>query len=1035
MADSAHFPSSKIEVRFPAPEFAEADALRLAEELYGISGAAEPLESERDRNFLIETPTGERFVLKIAGRAEREEALDLQNRALEHLAKEAPALALPRLRRTKTGAAIARTAAKDGTTHFVRMVGYIPGKLLAECSPHTPELLRSLGAALGALDRGLQSFDHPAAVRPLKWDLAQAGWIRDYLAHIEGGHRRARVEAILERFEREITPALASMRRSVIYNDANDHNVIVGPGDAWTRRVRGVIDFGDMVRTATVAEAAVGAAYAMMGKADPIAAAANVIRGYHEEFPLDESEIELLFPLIETRLATTVTNSAYQRAAEPGNDYLTVSEAPAWRLLEQLQEISPRFALAAFRHACGLPACSSATAVGQWLRENAAQFGKVIEPDPRVAPCLIFDLSAGSSETGTYDEWEDVKAATETIFSRMKGAGAKAGIGRYNEARAVYRAPGFTAEGNDGPEWRTIHLGLDLFVEPGSPVFAPLDAVVHSFANNAAPLDYGPTIVLEHRAANGASFYTLYGHLSEESLEGLAPGKTVRRGEQIARVGESRVNGGWPPHLHFQIVLDMLDRKGDSPGVARPGERGLWLELSPDPNLIARIPALDAASSARTEMTREEILAERKRRIGASLSVSYRRPLEIVRGAREWLFDETGRPYLDCVNNVAHVGHGHPRVVRAAQGQMATLNTNTRYLHEKLVRYAERLTKTLPEPLRVCFFVCSGSEANELALRLARARTGSKQTIVLDAAYHGNTTSLVEISPYKFDGPGGEGAPPHVHKIPLPDVYRGAYRRDDPEAGAKYAAHVARAIREIELRGMKLGAFIAESMPGCGGQIVFPKNFLREAYRHVREAGGVTIADEVQTGFGRVGTHFWAFETQNVVPDIVTMGKPIGNGHPMGAVVTTPEIAASFANGMEYFNTFGGNPVSCAIGLAVLDAIRDERLQENAREVGDTLLERLRGLAQRHAIIGDVRGSGLFLGIELVRDPRTLEPAAEEAAYIVNRVREAGILLSTDGPLHNAIKIKPPLVFTRADADFLASTLERVLGEDFLSRG
>ncbi len=1033
MAETAHSPSSKIQIRFPPPPFTAADGLRLVEDLYGIAGVAQELESERDRNFLIATPTGERFVLKIAGRAEREETLDMQNRAIEHLAGEAPALALPRLRRTKAGAAIACTSAKDGMRHFVRMVSYIPGKLLAECSPHTPELLRSLGATLGALDRALQSFDHPAATRPLKWDLEQAGWIRDYLDYIEKAAHRARIEAILERFDREIAPALAHLRHSVIYNDANDRNVIVGEGDAWTRRVAGVIDFGDMVRTATVAEAAVAAAYAMMGKSDPIAAASHVIRGYHEVFPLSEEEIQLLFPLIETRLATTVTNSAYQRAAEPGNDYLTVSEAPAWRLLEQLQEISPRFALAAFRHACGLPACASAPAVARWLHENAPQFGNIIEPDPRVAQSLVFDLSAGSREIGAYDEWEDAQAATEMLFSRMKAAGAKVGIGRYNEPRAVYRSPGFAAEGNDGLEWRTIHLGLDLFVEPGSPVFAPIDAVVHSFANNAAPLDYGPTIVLEHRAADGASFYTLYGHLSEDSLEGLARGKPVRRGEQIAQIGESRVNGGWPPHLHFQIILDMLGREGDFPGVARPGERGLWLGLSPDPNLIARIPSLDLAAAAKTEMTREEILAARAKRIGPSLSLSYRRPLEIVRGAREWLFDETGRPFLDCVNNVAHVGHAHPRVVRAAHEQMATLNTNTRYLHENLVRYAERLTETLPAPLRVCFFVCSGSEANELALRLARARTRSKETIVLDAAYHGNTTSLVEISPYKFDGPGGEGVPAHVHKIPLPDVYRGLYRRDDREAGAKYAAHVAEAIREIHARGRKLGAFIAESMPGCGGQIVFTENLLREAYRHVHEAGGVTIADEVQTGFGRVGSHFWAFETQNVVPDIVTMGKPIGNGHPMGAVVTTHEIAAAFANGMEYFNTFGGNPVSCAIGLAVLDAIRDERLQENARNVGEYLLARLRDLAQRHALIGDIRGAGLFLGIELVRDPQTLEPAAEEAAYVVNRMRDAGILLSTDGPLHNVIKIKPPLVFTRADADFLVSMLDRVLSEDFLS--
>jgi 4-aminobutyrate aminotransferase-like enzyme len=394
----------------------------------------------------------------------------------------------------------------------------------------------------------------------------------------------------------------------------------------------------------------------------------------------------------------------------------------------------------------------------------------------------------------------------------------------------------------------------------------------------------------------------------------------------------------------------------------------------------------------------------------------------------QYLYDENGRAYLDAVNNVSHVGHCHPRVVKAAQEQMAVLNTNTRYLHENLVRYAERLCATLPAPLSVCFFVCSGSEANELALRLARTHTRQKDVIVVDAAYHGNTTGLVEISPYKFDGPGGTGAPPYVHTVPMPDVYRGQYKRSDPRAAEKYAYHVEEIIRQ---RQGKVAAFICESLMGCGGQLVLPDNYLKEVYRYVRDAGGVCIADEVQVGFGRVGTHFWGFETQGVVPDIVTMGKPIGNGHPLAAVVTTPGIAASFNNGMEYFNTFGGNPVSCAIGLAVLDVIAEEQLQANALHVGTHLLDSLRRLMDRHALIGDIRGPGLFVGIELVLNRETLEPAPAQASYIANRMRERGILLSTDGPFHNVLKIKPPLVFTKENVDFLVATLDEILAEDF----
>jgi 4-aminobutyrate aminotransferase-like enzyme len=266
----------------------------------------------------------------------------------------------------------------------------------------------------------------------------------------------------------------------------------------------------------------------------------------------------------------------------------------------------------------------------------------------------------------------------------------------------------------------------------------------------------------------------------------------------------------------------------------------------------------------------------------------------------------------------------------------------------------------------------------------------------------------------------------------MPDVYRGQFKYSDPLAGRKYARHVARNVELIQESGGRVGTFICESLLGCGGQIVLPDGYLAEGYRHVRNAGGLCIADEVQTGFGRVGSHFWGFETQGVVPDIVTLGKPIGNGHPMGAVVTTPEIAASFANGMEYFNTFGGNPVSCAIGLAVLDVIESEGLQANALKAGTKLMTGLRELMDSHPLIGDVRGLGLFVGVELVSDRETLEPAAEQADYVVNRMKQRGILLSTDGPLHNVIKIKPPLVFTEANADFLVSTLDKILTEDFL---
>lgn len=398
----------------------------------------------------------------------------------------------------------------------------------------------------------------------------------------------------------------------------------------------------------------------------------------------------------------------------------------------------------------------------------------------------------------------------------------------------------------------------------------------------------------------------------------------------------------------------------------------------------------------------KSIIEARKRLLGRNLSIAYKNPINIVSGSMQYLYDDAGRQYLDAYNNVAHVGHCHPRVVEAGVRQMQALNTNTRYLHDTILNYAERLTATLPDPLNVCYFVNSGSEANELALRLARAHTNARDMIVLDHAYHGNTTTLIDISPYKHDGPGGNGPPSWVHKVPLPRT------ADD----AQYAVDVIESTNE-------LCGFIAESMPSVAGQIVLPQGYLNRVYEVVRNAGGVCIADEVQTGYGRIGTHFWAFESYGVVPDIVVLGKPIGNGHPIGAVITTPDIAASFDNGMEFFSTFGGNTVSCAIGLAVLEVVHEENLQDHAQIVGEQLLNGLRDMQKQHEVIRDIRGSGFFLGAELRKK--------EDADRIVNAMRDEAILIGTDGPLHNVLKIRPPMPFSTDDADHFLTTLQNVL--------
>ncbi|XP_003242757.1 alanine--glyoxylate aminotransferase 2-like isoform X1 [Acyrthosiphon pisum] len=440
------------------------------------------------------------------------------------------------------------------------------------------------------------------------------------------------------------------------------------------------------------------------------------------------------------------------------------------------------------------------------------------------------------------------------------------------------------------------------------------------------------------------------------------------------------------------------------------------------------------------KLTFTETIDLRNKYIGKSCELFYKKnPLKIIRGQAQYLYDQDGREYLDCINNVAHVGHCHPDVVRAGIEQMQQLNTNSRFLHDNLVVCAEKLVSKMPESLSVCFFVNSGSEANDLALRLARQHTGNTDVITLDHAYHGHLTSLIDISPYKLNLPGAPKKPDHVHIAPVPDIYRGKIRADDhpdEDMGKLYALEVKKIIDEnvIGQRGQQVCAFIAESLQSCGGQIILPHNYLRDVYTYVREAGGVCIADEVQVGFGRSGTHYWAFEIDgpDVLPDIVTIGKPMGNGHPVAAVITTEAVARSFeATGIQYFNTYGGNPVSCAIAIAVMTAVDEEQLVDNAKDVGGYLLSELENMQRRFPdVIGDVRGVGLFVGVELIKDPKTKTPATAETRDVVDRMKnEFRILVSSDGPDVNVIKLKPPMVFSRANADRFLKAFKTLISE------
>ncbi|MBF9233312.1 aminotransferase class III-fold pyridoxal phosphate-dependent enzyme [Microvirga sp. BT350] len=415
-----------------------------------------------------------------------------------------------------------------------------------------------------------------------------------------------------------------------------------------------------------------------------------------------------------------------------------------------------------------------------------------------------------------------------------------------------------------------------------------------------------------------------------------------------------------------------------------------------------------------------DLIARRERLLGPAYRLFYTNPLHIVRGEGVWLYDPEGRPYLDAYNNVACVGHSHPHVVAALSRQAAVLNTHTRYLHETILDYAEKLLAKFPKELGNVMFTCTGSEANDLAVRAAKAYTGGTGFIVTELAYHGVTDAVSQLSPSLGPSvPRGD----HVRTVPAPDLYRSGGQ----DVAEVFARNVAAAIEDMRAKGIKPAALLVDTILSSDGVLSDPPGFLAKAVDVIRAAGGVFIADEVQPGFGRTGAQMWGFERHGLLPDMVTVGKPMGNGHPMAAMIAKPDIVQAFGRTSRYFNTFGGNPVSCAVGMAVLEVIEREGLMENARQVGASMRRGLEHLAEKHSIIGDVRGAGLFVGVELVRDRTSREPAAQETARLINDMRERGVLISGAGPHANILKIRPPLVFSEENADLFVATLDDAL--------
>ncbi|WP_433272316.1 aminotransferase class III-fold pyridoxal phosphate-dependent enzyme [Actinosynnema sp. CS-041913] len=983
---------------------------------FGVSVVdSRPLAGETDQNVWVADASGAEYVFKVCSAGDLG-AVRFQNALLRHLAEHDADLPVPRVVAALDPAEADVIPVPGEPDLVARLLTWLPGTPLAEVDARSVELLADVGAIAGRLAAATVAWRHSAPPAPHYWEFPHAATV---LAEALPAVADPELRAAITRVQAEFLPLLdrlPELPQGVVHHDLNAFNLLVGPGPR--RRVIGVIDFGDAQRTARVADLAILCASAMRGRPKPLRVAATVVAAYHRACPLTESEVDLLYPLLAIRAATVAATAARLSAAREHGDPRHRSPAAA-ELVRVLAETPAEFGIATLRHACELPALAPHTAVGDrratvrhaavgdrraTVRHGAVgdrratrQAGHTAVGDwlatHPVGPLVdrdleLVDLTVGSAVFDDVDPRDPVALLTASA-SAIDALRPAVAVGRYGEPR-------FTSGGD------AVSSGLDLFAEAGVPVSAPL-------AGTAEPCPPGVNLMLRHEPADDVRFWTIYTGLSTS----VSPGDQVSAGQKIGVVGpDSRL-------LVRVSAVPVASWRGVPAEVAH-ADAPVWQALLPDPT-----PLLGARHSVTAwRSSTERTLAARRKHLPHTHPTYFSAPITMVRARDCRFYDEHGRGYLDALNNVTLLGHGHPRLVEAASRQLRRLNTNSRFVYEVLTEYAEALTATLPDGLDVVYFLNSGSEANDLALRMSRYLTGRDDVVIIDDAYHGYTATVADVSPSRYKH---YGKPDTTHPTPVPDRYRGEYGYDDPEAGAKYARHVTDTFDRLADAGRAPAAFLYEGLLAGGGQIVLPPGYLAPIHAEARRHGAFTIADEVQVGFGRLGEAFWGFQTQGVVPDFVTMGKAMGNGFPVSALVTTREISAAYDRTGRFFSTYGGNPVACAVGLELLRVLDEERLQANALTVGQYLRDRLGELAERHELIGDVRGQGFYSGVEFVLDRATKEPAAAETLIICERLKEHGVLVYPTGPAWNILKLKPPLTFTRAHADEMASALDRVL--------
>ena len=969
----------------PVPAVNDEQARAIAAECFGVQASVTSLGSQQDANFLLRedvpgsnggrssdcgTPIG---VLKIANPAFSLAELQAQDAAAAFIAAAEDI-------RTATNMEFAGKdpiAAVDIDGGLdARVIRYLDGGTLSGEVYLSPAVVGALGDLAGRTTRALANFDHVGVDRVLQWDLRHSMRTVELLAdHAEDADLREALKAAAGRAWAVVDELAEDLPVQVIHGDVTGDNVVCDPHGIPS----GLIDFGDLTRSWTIGELAVAVASILGHDGAEPASTLVAIEAFHAIRPLGPAEIEALWPLVVLRAAVLVVSGMQQSAIDADNIYANTRQDLELLVFERATELPLDVMTNQIRHALG---------VAEPLESITGAARLVLGLNPRDVTRL--DLSA-ESDAMDGGAWLSADCEERTARAAV-GAGATAVVTTFAHAQLT-RSTTLSETSS-----ATVATGVRLWPATAATLTAPWPGTV------------------EVTTTGDSTTLTLTAQVGIVRVRGgVRPDSAIGATRDVAAGTALGVIEG-------PVWIQCLRHPGDIavPDFVRPEYAAGWLDRVSDPAPLLGLPP--------TPPLAEDSATLRRRRSQAFAEVQehyYQDPPRIERGWREHLVGTDGRVYLDMVNNVAVIGHGHPALADAAARQWRRLNTNSRFNYASVATFSERLAATLPDPLDTVFLVNSGSESDDLALRLAMATTGRQDVVAVAEAYHGWTYATDAISTSIADNPNALSTRPSwVHTVPSPNAFRGEHRGVE---AVQYAPEAVSIIETLAAQGHPPAAFIAEAFYGNAGGMALPDGYLRAVYAAVRAVGGLAIADEVQVGYGRTGRWFWAFEQQDVIPDIVCVAKAMGNGQPLGAVITTRAIAEAYRTQGYFFSSAGGSPVSCVIGMTVLDVIESERLQENALTVGDHLKARILELATRHPLIGTVHGSGLYMGVELVRDRTTLEPAAAETAAICERMLQLGVIVQPTGDRLNVLKMKPPMCLTRESADFFVDMLDRVL--------